>query len=430
MGIDKRFEDWDSEVVQDYSEQIKEARVNIAYFDTTLRDGAQSLPQHRQFRPGTKPIIAGAIAEVGIDVIEAGFPSTPKDFDPVMAVARTVGNNSYTVGKWRNGKPVGESTQTPRIAGLSPSTRDAIAKTYTAVSPAQRARLHVFIPTDAEHMKAKFKDKEPEDIFAMGRQAVAFATELAATHPDMDVEYSLEAWSTTETEVAERVIKDGLNSGATIINLPDTVGQVDPWSIRDMYKQAIGWVMQTNPYATISAHPHNDLGLAVANSQALVFAAADYSAESGKPVNIQLETTFCGVGERAGNADLFPIVAGIFKFSQQRKFPVPLEWQFNPNNAVSRAQTVLNETESRMERIARLATMGIIDFRPLLINRQSPIVGRDTNVHRSGIHSDGILKGGYRIYTSWHPTFWGHKNNAEHEDGDFQGTNGRLHLTR
>lgn len=380
------------------------ALVEIMGFDTTLRDGAQSLPEKHQFPDGAKPIITDSIAELGVGVIEAGFPATPNDAEEVAKVAKTVGQTEYAVDVWQNGELAGQVRRSPVIVGLSRAAFNDIETTWSAVGDARRARIHTFVSTDPEHMRRKFPDKSPEQVLVMGREAVRFARDLTVGHRDAMVEFSAEAASTTDMAYLERVVKEALNQGADVINVPDTVGQRDPLWMKDFYSKVIDWVMRTNPEATISAHNHNDLGLAVANTTMLAYAAVEYAHAYSQTVRIQYETTIGGLGERAGNADVFPVMASLFKFSPD--MGVPVRWEFNPGKSVKIANEVM-------------AHAG------LTVGRQSPVVGSDINRHRSGIHSDGIIKGGHKLYTPLNPTFWGHESDAVHEDGKYQGKRGR-----
>ena len=380
------------------------SEVRVEFFDTTLRDGAQSLPAANQFREGAKPEIAELIANLHGGVIEAGFPRTPGDEIEVSEVAKTVGNTPYLVQNWQDGQIVDTSYVTPTIAGLCRTREEDIDPAWSAVQYAQRPRIHTFVSTDPEHMAAKFPDKTPKQVLRMGQHAVRYARDIMQDNPLATVEFSAEAASTTDNKYLERVIKTAIDEGADIINLPDTVGQRDPFWMRKFYARAIKWAMQTNPEVAISAHNHNDIDMATVNSLALVFAAADYAAKHDTTVNIQLETTICGLGERAGNADVFPVAEGLFKFSES--MPATVNWHFNPARSVATAKRVLS--------------MG-----GMQVDRQSPIVGEDINTHRSGIHSDGVIKGGHGIYTPHDPTFWGHATDARHEEGRYQGAKGR-----
>jgi 2-isopropylmalate synthase len=382
--------------------------VSVEIFDTTLRDGAQALPEESQFPYGAKEEIADHIARLGIGVIEAGFPRSEGDGPEVLAVAKKVGNTKYEAESWRNGELLGAETAYPVITGLSRTTFLDIDTTWEAVCGAVRPRIHTFVSTDAEHIAARFANKTPQQVLEMGQQAVAHAVELTADHPGASVEFSAEAASTTDIGYLERVVKAALEEGADVINVPDTVGQRQPFWMRDFYSTIIDWVMDFHPEVTISAHNHNDIDMATANSLSLVAAAADYASRESKSVKVQIETAICGLGERAGNADVFPVVASLFKFSQE--LPADIVWQFNPNRSVKVANTVM-------------------EYAGLEVHRQSPIVGEDINVHRSGIHSDGILKADFSIYTPYDPRFWGHLRPAEHQEGRYQGKAGRAAIT-
>lgn len=382
------------------------AIVRFESFDTTLRDGAQALEEkNHQFAPGSKPGIAEQLASLGVDVIEAGFPATPADTEEVLEVAKTVGQQTYHTARWVNGQFVDAYDRPVVIAGLSRATPQDIETTWSAVSPAQRPRIHTFISTDEAHMKAKFPGKSPSQVLAMGARAIDLAIEYAAEHPSASTEFSAEASSTTDPDFLQSVACMGAEKGVTVLNWPDTVGQRSPFWMYSFYKRIMEWVLPINPDITISGHPHDDLGNAVGNATALIQAAADYAYEHDQNVNIQIEGTICGLGERAGNADGIAVVAGLFKFTDE--YPVPVTWMYNPNRAVAVARSVMRAANYE-------------------VPPKSPIVGRETNVHRSGIHSDGILKGGHEIYTPHNPQFWGHEASAVHEVGRYQGKSGAL----
>lgn len=378
--------------------------VAVEIFDTTLRDGAQSLPAANQFPDGSKVDIANTIAGFGVGVIEAGFPRTPGDAEEVAEVAKTVGQSTYQVQAWRSGTEVGIVPVTPVIAGLSRTTAEDIDATWGAVSGAIRPRIHTFVSTDPEHMAKKFPGKSPEQVLEMARQAVRYARELTNSRPDASIEFSAEAATTTDMDYLERVVKSTIEEGADVINVPDTVGQRNPFWMRGFYERVIGWTVDTNPDVVVSAHNHNDLDAAAANTWALVDAAAEVAAQRSTQVGVQLETTVCGLGERAGNTDVFPTIAQLFKFAAEQ--PADVVWTNNPGQAVSVASEVMGHAD-------------------LAVDRQSPIVGSDVNVHRSGIHSNAVIKGGHGLYTPYNPQFWGHTESARHEDGKYQGRRGR-----
>lgn len=384
-------------------------KVTVQFFDTTLRDGAQSLPADHQFPTGSKPRIAAEIARLGVGIIEAGFPATPDDAKEVAKVARTVGQASFAVTSWHaHGKPT-KREFTPVIAGLSRAVEADIDATWQAVKAARHPRIHTFVSTSDFHRENKFPGVSRGELIDITVNAVSYAKQVSAKHPGASVEFSAEAASTTEPAYLRRVITAAITAGAEIINVPDTVGERDPVWMLKFYRNVIAWAQQTNAGVTVSAHNHNDLGNAAANSFMLVRAATEYTKRSQKNITIQIETTVCGLGERAGNADVFTVAGNLFKFAAG--LGVDVEWQFSPEQSVAIAQSVMNS--AGME-----------------VDRQAPVVGRDTNVHRSGIHSDGVIKGGHSMYTPFDPTFWGHDQQAVHEDGKYQGKAGRRAVAR
>lgn len=378
--------------------------VHVTIFDTTVRDGAQSLPAEHQFPEGSKPEIAHAIAKLGVGVIEAGFPTTPTDGAEVEYVAAGIGQYQYDVKRWRDGECIDIITRPVVLAGLSRATEADVLTCWEALKAARAPRIHTFVSTSDFHREAKFPGVSRTELLEMGQKAVMLARDVAAENPSASVEFSAEAASTTDLAYLADVVAAVINEGVDVVNLPDTVGERDPRWMYDFYRAALRWIHDINPAVTLSAHNHNDLDQAAANSMMLVTAATDHAADTGHAVPIQIESTVCGLGERAGNADVFPIVASLFKFTPESD--VPVLWEFNPQESVETASIV----------------MGYAGFS---VDRQSPIVGRDTNVHRSGIHSDGVIKGGFQMYTPHNPTFWGHDSEAVHEEGKYQGRAGR-----
>jgi 2-isopropylmalate synthase len=386
------------------------AEVHIDTFDTTPRDGAQSLPAENQFREGSKYEIVDRIAAFGIDVIEAGFPASRDregsltDFEEFQETARMM-KEPIEVKTWQNGEQTGVVHRVPAIAGLTGVNPEHIELTWEALAGAVNPRVHTFISTDAKHMAEKFPGKTPDQVLQMGVGGIRIAQKLSAEDPNSTIEASAEAASTTADSFLERVTKSFVAEGIDVFNAPDTVGEEYPFEMFKRYMKVISWVHSVNPNVVISGHNHNDGGNANANTLALVYAAVAYAREHDVKVHIQAETTICGLGERAGNADIFPFAAGLFKFFG-KDIDVPVNWRLNPGFAVDTANEVM--AYGNME-----------------VHRQNPIVGRDTNVHRSGIHSDGVVKGGHRVYTPHDPTFWGHESDAVHEDGKYQGRRGR-----
>lgn len=380
------------------------SNVHISTFDTTLRDGAQSLPAINQFKPNSKERIARTVASLGVEVIEAGFPATPLDAAEVEQVAKTVGQTGFEVRQWQSAEYNCDTEFTPVIAGLSRATKADIEATWRAVMHAKRPRIHTFVSTSDFHRTNKFPGVSRQELAKMAVGAVAHAKTISAPNPNATVEFSAEAATTTDMAYLKQVLTKAVQAGADVINVPDTVGERDPVWMLEFYRQVISWVTRNNPKVIVSAHNHNDIGNAVANSFALVRAASEHASKNGQDVHVQIETTVCGLGERAGNADIFTVMGNVFKFAPE--LDSQIVWQFNPGKSVETAQKVLSEAN-------------------LTVNRQAPIVGRDTNVHRSGIHSDGVIKGGHAMYTPFDPTFWGHKQQAVHEDGKYQGKAGR-----
>lgn len=388
---------------------MSNSKVTIEMFDTTLRDGAQSLPIQHQFPEGSKAAIAAKIATLGIGVIEAGFPRTPGDGEEVSRVAKTVGNNHFETTVWQDGEQISTVSRAPVIAGLCRTTREDIEAGWEAVKPAMSPRIHTFISTDPEHMAAKFPGKSPDAVLAMGVDAVKYARRVINGRRNGTVEFSAEAATTTDTAYLERVVKSVIDHGADVVNLPDTVGQRDPFWMYNFYTQALHWISDTNKNVVLSAHNHNDIDMSTANSIALVQAAANHASQIGSSVNVQVESTICGLGERAGNADIFPFAAGLFQFAKD--MPVPIVWEFNPVNSY---------------RVAR----EVMSFGQMDVHRQNPIVGDDINTHRSGIHADGVIKGGPGIYTPQDAQFWGHSESARFEEGKYQGKAGNAAVKR
>jgi 2-isopropylmalate synthase len=316
---------------------ISENRVII--FDTTLRDGEQS--------PGfsmnldEKLRMAEALAELGVDVIEAGFPiASTGDFESVKRIAETV--------------------RGPVIAGLARSGREDILRAAEAVRPAARKRIHTFISTSPLHMKYKLR-MEPETVL----DAVSASVTLARHHTD-DVEWSAEDGSRTEPEFLCRCVDAAIRAGATTINIPDTVGYALPEDIAAIFTMLRTRVPGADG-VILSTHNHNDLGLAVANTLAALNAGAR-----------QIECTINGIGERAGNAALEEVVMAIRTRADKNPY----------------ANAIVSEKILRTSKL--LATITSFDVQP-----NKAIVGRNAFAHESGIHQDGVLKNAatYEIMT-------------------------------
>ncbi|HEV2701166.1 MAG TPA: 2-isopropylmalate synthase [Steroidobacteraceae bacterium] len=244
----------------------------VTIFDTTLRDGEQApgcgMTQAEKLR------VARALAELGVDVIEAGFPGVGRgDWDSVKAVAREV--------------------QGPVICALARCRRDDIELAAGALEPAHRRRLHVYLGTSPIFREQKLRLTPPQ-IISTAVSGVAMARELCS-----DVEFSPEDASRTELEFLAEVIERVIAAGATTINIPDTMGYTVPDEFSELFRY-----LRTNvrgiDRVTLSVHCHDDLGMAVANSLTAVVAGAR-----------QIECTINGIGERAGNCSLEEVVMAL-----------------------------------------------------------------------------------------------------------------------
>lgn len=302
----------------------------IIIFDTTLRDGEQS--------PGCsmnldeKLRMAKLLDEMGVDVIEAGFPvASPGDFEAVQEIAKMVKNAV--------------------VCGLSRAKKSDIEASGNAIKPAKRGRIHTFISTSPLHMKYKLQ-MPPEEVL----NAIAESVTAARKFTD-DVEWSAEDGSRTEDDFLCRAVEIAIKSGATTINIPDTVGYAVPEEYGAKFKMLIERVPNIDK-AILSVHCHNDLGLAVANSLAGVQNGAR-----------QVECTINGIGERAGNASLEEVVMAI------RTRPDSLPFK---NNIDTTKITKISRTLS-----------SITGFN---VQPNKAIVGANAFSHESGIHQDGMLK--------------------------------------
>ncbi len=311
----------------------------VIIFDTTLRDGEQSPGFWMNLQEKLR--MAEALADLGVDVMEAGFPiASVGDFESVEAIARNI--------------------KGPVICGLARTGQADILRAAEALRPAERKRIHVFVSTSALHMKYKLR-LEPEAVLEMTTQSVA----LARNYAD-DVEWSAEDGSRTDADFLCRCVEAAIAAGATTINVPDTVGYAVPEDVVRIFTM----LRERVPGAErviFSTHNHNDLGLAVANTLAAVRAGVR-----------QIECTINGIGERAGNAALEETVMAI------RTRP-----DVNPFKNSIKSERIL-----RVSKL--LSTITGFDVQP-----NKAIVGRNAFAHESGIHQDGVLKNAatYEIMT-------------------------------
>ncbi|MFT6529336.1 MAG: 2-isopropylmalate synthase [Psychrosphaera sp.] len=303
---------------------------NVVIFDTTLRDGEQALRASLSKRE--KLQIAHAIAKLGVDVMEVGFPvSSPGDFDAVKSIA--------------------EQVKGPIICGLARAMEKDIIACGEALAPAEKRRIHTFIATSPIHLEHKLQ-KTLEQATEMAVKAI----KLAKTYTD-DVEFSCEDAGRTPVADLAYVIERAIDAGATTINIPDTVGYTEPTE----FAEIIAGIKQQVPNidkAIISVHCHNDLGLAVANSIAAVQAGAR-----------QIECTVNGIGERAGNCALEEVA--MIMQTRKERFGVT--------------------TNIKSEEIFRTSKL-VSQLCNMPVQQNKAIVGANAFAHSSGIHQDGILK--------------------------------------
>jgi len=299
-------------------------------FDTTLRDGEQSPGCSMNNEEKLK--VAQALALLGVDVIEAGFPvASPDDFNAVQHIARVI--------------------RGPVIAGLARARREDIERAAEAVRDAEHSRIHTFIATSPIHMQAKLR-MEPEQVLEMAVKSVKLARNLAP-----EVEFSAEDAGRSDMDFLCRIVEETIRAGAGIINIPDTVGYMTPDEFGSRIRTLIERVPNSDQ-AIFSVHCHNDLGLAVANSLAAI--------ENGAR---QVECTINGLGERAGNASLEEIVM-ILK---------------------TRSDRIQIETGVDTTRIVPTSKL-VSQITGISVQPNKAIVGSNAFAHEAGIHQDGVLK--------------------------------------
>jgi len=311
----------------------------VVIFDTTLRDGEQS--PGASMNLDEKLRIAELLEEMGVDVIEAGFPiASNGDWEAVHEVSKLVTNAV--------------------VCGLARSARQDIERAAEALKPAKRRRIHTFISTSPLHMKYKLQ-MEPEEVY----RAVIDSVTAARRYTD-DVEWSPEDGSRSEHDFLCRCVEAAIKAGATTINIPDTVGYAVPEEYGALIRMLIERVPNSDK-AVFSTHCHNDLGLAVANSLAGVANGAR-----------QIECTINGLGERAGNAALEEVVMAL----RTRQDFLPYTTGID-TRSITRASKLVSTVTG------------------FSVQPNKAIVGANAFAHESGIHQDGMLKhaGTYEIMT-------------------------------
>lgn len=316
----------------------------VLIFDTTLRDGEQS--PGATMNASEKLAVAKQLARLNVDIIEAGFPfASPGDFEAVHTIAGEVGT------------PEG-----PTICGLARATKGDIETAARAVAPAAKGRIHTFIATSDIHLKYKLK-KSRADVLAITEEMVGYAKSFTD-----DVEFSPEDAGRSEPEFLYEVLERAIASGATTLNIPDTVGYLTPGEFGDLIRGIKANVPSIDK-AIISVHGHNDLGLAVANFLEAVKAGAR-----------QLECTINGIGERAGNAALEELVMALHVRRQYYNpfFGLPPESE----------APLTNINTQEIYKASRLVS----NMTGMLVQPNKAIVGANAFAHESGIHQDGVLK--------------------------------------
>jgi 2-isopropylmalate synthase len=302
----------------------------VDIFDTTLRDGEQS-PGCR-LNAAEKLEIAHQLARTGVDVIEAGFAaSSPGDFAAIKTIA--------------------EQVRGPVIAALARGVRSDIEAVAKAVKPAERPRIHIVVSASDIHLERKMR-KSKDDVLQMGIDSVRFARQFCD-----DVEYSTEDASRVDLDYLSRTLEAVIDAGATVVNIPDTVGYAVPGEWFETFMAVMNRVPNIDK-AKISVHCHNDLGMGVANSLEAIRAGVQ-----------QVEGCFNGVGERAGNASLEEII-------------VALHMRSDYYNAY---------TDINLKELYRTCQL-ISNRMGMPIPRNKAIVGGNAFAHSSGIHQDGIIK--------------------------------------
>lgn len=309
---------------------MKDTSKRIYIFDTTLRDGEQSPGVSLNVEEKLK--IAHQLARLGVDVIEAGFPiASPGDFEAVRAIAREV--------------------EGPVIAGLARINDRDIDRAWEALQEARRARIHVFIATSDIHLQYKLRMTR-EEVLAAVRKGVARAKSYC-----QDVEFSPEDASRSDIDFLCQVLAAAIESGATVLNIPDTVGYATPAE----FGRLIAEIRRRVPgidRVQISVHCHNDLGLAVANSLAAI--------ENGA---LQVEGAINGIGERAGNTALEELVMALY----------------------TRRDYYGCHTGIVTEEIYRTSRL-VSSLTGMPVQYNKAIVGKNAFAHEAGIHQDGVLK--------------------------------------
>lgn len=303
---------------------------HLVIFDTTLRDGEQS--PGASMTKDEKIRIAKQLEKLNVDVIEAGFPAASEgDFESVKAVAETVKDST--------------------VCGLARAVANDIDKAGEAIKGANSGRIHTFIATSPIHMEMKLR-MSPDEVV----EKAVWAVKRARNFTD-NVEFSPEDAGRSNLDFLCRVIEAAIDAGATTINIPDTVGYNIPKQFGELFERLLTKIPNSDK-AIFSAHCHNDLGLAVANSLAAVRAGAR-----------QVECTINGLGERAGNTALEELVMAV----RTRQDTFDVDTRIHTQEILKASRLVSNITG-------------------FAVQPNKAIVGANAFAHESGIHQDGVLK--------------------------------------
>ena len=305
----------------------------ILFFDTTLRDGEQSpgCTMHH----AEKLRMAGQIATLGVDVIEAGFPvASDGDFASVKAIAETVGREPGA----------------PCIAGLARARQADIEAAARAVAPATKPRIHTFIATSDLHLEAKLRITRAEALDQAGEMV-----RLARSYVE-DVEFSAEDATRSDLEFLIHIVTVAIQAGAGTINLPDTVGYTTPAEYQALFETMHRRVPGADD-VIFSTHCHDDLGMATANALAGVLGGAR-----------QVEVTVNGIGERAGNAAIEEVAAALMV--RRDRFPFTSNIQ-------------LQQLAPTSQMLGEIISFGCAP--------NKAVVGKNAFAHESGIHQHGVL---------------------------------------
>jgi 2-isopropylmalate synthase len=306
-----------------------EDRVRI--FDSTLRDGEQA--PGIALDPDQKVAIAPQLARLGVDIIEAGFPiSSPGDFQAVTRIAQEV--------------------QGPTIAALARAQAQDVDRAWEAIKYGADPRIHVFLATSPIHMEHKLRMNE-EEVLTTVRANVARARDYTE-----NVEYSPEDATRSDPDFVMAVCQSAVEAGATTINIPDTVGYATPRDYGELVGRVVQEVKANRDHVVVSAHCHNDLGLAVANSLAAVEAGAR-----------QVEGAINGIGERAGNTSIEEVVMAL----RVRADAFGVGVEITTEELYETSRLVSDQTGY-----------------PIQFNKA--VVGRNAFAHESGIHQHGVLR--------------------------------------